>query len=456
MFETVKHIHCIGVGGIGVSAIAEILLKQGYTVSGSDLSENNNTQRLAELGAQIFLGHDANHLGDADLIVYSSAVSEDNPEFVEARRRNLPLLKRGEWLAKLMKNKKVIAITGSHGKTTTTSILAETFLKAELDPTIASGGVLAILDSPARFGRGDYFIAEGDESDGSFLYIDPLFAIVTSMDPDHLENYHDSFVELQNTFIQFLNKIPKQGCAILFADDENVREILPKLQCNYVTYGFSEKADYRITRFTQMDWSTQFSVQHKNESYQISFNLPGKHNALNALAAWIVAHLAKVKHELIQEALNHFHGVARRFQYHGQINDIQVKLLEDYGHHPKEISETIKAVRELWPNKKIQMIFQPHRYTRTKALFDDFVKVLQQVDKLYLIDIYEASEKPNGMTTKILADAINKAGFTQAEYVADRTILPKKLHAELNSSDVLVLQGAGDIGYMRKLFPCGG
>lgn len=454
MFETVKHIHCIGIGGIGVSAIAEILIKQGYIVSGSDLSENNNTQRLAEMGVKIFLGHEAKNIGDADLIVYSSAVSQDNPEFAEAQRKKLPLLKRGEWLAQLMKNKKVIAITGSHGKTTTTSILAEAFLKAELDPTIASGGVLAVLNSPARFGKGDYFIAEGDESDGSFLYIDPLFAIVTSMDPDHLENYHDSFVELQNTFIQFLNKIPREGCAVLFADDPNVAEILPKLNCKYVTYGFSEAADYRITQFDQMEWATQITFKHAGKIQKISFNLPGKHNALNALAAWIVSSLAGVKQEPLQEALNHFHGVARRFQYHGQIKNIDVRLLEDYGHHPKEIYETIKAVRELWPNKKIQMIFQPHRYTRTKALFDDFVSVLQQVDKLYLIDIYEASEKPNGMTTKILADAINKAGFAQAEYIADRTNLASKLNVELNSNDVLVLQGAGDVGYMRKLFAC--
>ena len=240
----------------------------------------------------------------------------------------------------------------------------------------------------------------------------------------------------------------------MFADDPHVAEILPKLRCNYVTYGFGEKADYRITRFEQMEWATHITVAHKKEIHKISFNLPGKHNALNALAAWIVANLAGVKAHFIQDALNHFHGVARRFQYHGEIKNIDVKLLEDYGHHPKEILETIKAVRELWPNKKIQMIFQPHRYTRTKALFDDFVTVLQQVDKLYLIDIYEASEKPNGMTTKILADAINKAGFSQAEYVADRSSLSKKLNAELNSNDVLVLQGAGDVGYMRKLFAC--
>lgn len=454
MFETVKQIHFLGVGGIGVSALAEIFLKKGYVVSGSDLSENVNTQRLAKLGAKIFMGHDAVHLGGADLVVYSSAVSSDNPEFIEAKRRNLPLLKRGDCLAQLMENKKVIAITGSHGKTTTTSILAEIFLKTELDPTIASGGVLAVLNSPARFGKGDYFIAEGDESDGSFLYINPLFAIVTSMDADHLENYHDSFSELQNTFIQFLNKIPRQGCAVLFADDPHVTEILPKLQCAYVTYGFSEKADYRITQFEQGEWATKIAVTHKNSTYSLRFNLPGKHNALNALAAWIVANLAGVKQEIIQEALDYFHGVARRFQYHGQIKNIDVNLLEDYGHHPKEILETIKAVRELWPNKKIQMIFQPHRYTRTKALFNEFVAVLQQVDKLYLIDIYEASEKPNGMTTKILADAINKAGFLQAEYVADRASLAPKLNAELNANDVLVLQGAGDVGYMRKLFAC--
>lgn len=452
MFKNVKHIHCIGIGGIGVSAQAELLLKQGYRVSGSDLVENANTRRLEKLGAKIFIGHYSGNLAGADLVIYTSAAKAENPEYEAAKKQGIPLLPRGDCLARLMEEKKAIAVAGSHGKTTTTSILAEIFLKAALDPTIASGGILTVFNSPAHFGRGDYFIAEGDESDASFLFIHPFYAIVTSIDPDHLENYGDSFSQLKQTFITFLNKIPAEGCAVLCADDPNVKALIPYLTCPYITYGFDPAADFVIEQFKQTDWPSEFVIKHNDQKDQITFNLPGRHNAQNAAGAFALAQKVGIDIETCQAALKQFKGVARRFQYHGEIKNTKVKLIEDYGHHPKEILETIKAVRELWPQKKIQMIFQPHRYTRTKALFDDFVSVLQHVDGLYLIDIYEASEPPNGMHSEMLKDAIEKQGFLKAKYIADYSQLPQQLIPQLQKEDVLILQGAGDVGALRKQF----
>jgi len=452
MLKNVKKVHCIGIGGIGVSAQAEILLKRGYVVTGSDIVENSNTRRLEKLGAKIFIGHYAGVIDGADVVVHTSAVNNENPEYKAAKERGIPLLQRGDCLARLMSDKKAVAIVGSHGKTTTTSILAEIFLKAKLDPTISSGGILTVLNSPAHFGRGDYFIAEGDESDASFLYIDPFYAIVTNVDPDHLENYGDKFENLKETFIKFLNKIPAEGCAVLCIDDANVEALIPQLTCPYITYGFNPKADFCIQDFRQTDWPSEFVIKHSDQKDKITFDLPGKHNAQNAAAAFALAQKVGVDIKICQEALKHFKGVARRFQCHGDVKNTAVKLLEDYGHHPKEILETINAIRALWPEKKIQMVFQPHRYTRTKALFGDFVKVLQNVDGLYLIDIYEASEKPNGMTTAMLKDALLEQGFAKAEYISDRKQLSRKLIPLLSKNDVLVLQGAGDIGALRKDF----
>jgi UDP-N-acetylmuramate--alanine ligase len=448
----IKHIHFVGVGGVGMAGIAEVLLSQGYRVSGSDLSDNALTKRLRSVGAEIFQGHAASHIENADVLVRSSAVDLNNPELVAAREKHIPIVQRAEMLGELMRFCYGIAIAGTHGKTTTTSLVTSILTEEGVDPTFVIGGRLNSAGSNARLGTGRYLVAEADESDASFLNLQPMISVITNIDADHMATYHNDFNELREAFIKFLHRLPFYGLAVLCVDDPVVREILPLVSRPMVTYGFTEDADFKTLNLKQTGTKTFFTVQRPNgiAPIDIVLNLPGKHNVLNALAAIAIATELKVSDQSIQKALEKFAGIGRRFQIY---NDLPLKkggkvtLIDDYGHHPREIAVTFQAARHSWPDKRIVMVFQPHRYTRTRDLFADFCDVLSQPDALVLLDVYSAGEAViPGADGASLIKKIQERSAVKPIFAEQHEKLADILQEVLMDGDVLLMQGAGNIG----------
>ena len=398
MKHKVRHIHFVGIGGSGMSGIAEVLANLGYQVSGSDLAANAATKRLAALGVKVFLNHDARHVEGADAVVVSSAVQADNPEVLAARERRVPVVPRALMLAELMRLKQGVAIAGTHGKTTTTSLVASVLAEAGLDPTFVIGGRLNAAGSNARLGAGEFIVVEADESDASFLHLQPVIAVVTNIDADHMATYEHDFGKLKAAFVQFLQNLPFYGAAVLCMDDANVREMLPQISKPVLTYGTSPDAAVRAEAIEHREGRMRFTaLREKAPPLEVTLNLPGRHNVLNALAAIAVATELSIKDEFISKALREFRGVGRRFQNYGAVRceaGGTFTLIDDYGHHPAEMAATLEAARGAFPGRRIVLAFQPHRYTRTRDLFEDFVRVLSTADDLVLAEVYPAGEAP--------------------------------------------------------------
>lgn len=446
-----RRIHFVGIGGAGMSGIAEVLINLGYTVSGSDIAENVGTQRLASLGATIFIGHASSNCEAVDVVVVSTAISASNPEVVRAHELRIPVIPRAEMLAELMRFRFGVAIAGTHGKTTTTSLVASVLAEGELDPTFVIGGKLNSTGTHARLGESRYLVAEADESDASFLYLQPMIAVVTNIDADHLSTYDGDFERLHATFLEFLHHLPFYGQAILCIDDDDVRRLLPDLTRPTVTYGICDDADIRAKNIRQIGHQTHFDVyfNHVNTKLSITLNMPGKHNVLNALAAIAIARELGVEDKKIQQALIQFEGIGRRFQSYGEIAFAQgqVLLIDDYGHHPSEVAATVDAIRQGWPTRRLVVVFQPHRYTRTRDLFEDFVQVLSSVDVLVLLEIYPAGEEAIiGADGRALTAAIRARGQVAPVFVEDMHELDEIVPGLLQNDDILLTLGAGSVG----------
>ena len=444
MLEKKHRVHFVGIGGIGMSGIAEVLLNLGYSVTGSDLRESEATERLSSLGAEIFLGHrEANLGGDPSVVVISTAVKFSNPEVVEARRRNIPVIPRAEMLAELMRMKYGVAVAGSHGKTTTTSMIAAILSAAGLDPTIVIGGRVRALGSNAKLGQGEILVAEADESDGTFLLLSPTIAVVTNIDREHMDFYH-SMDRLTESFLDFINKVPFYGLAVLCMDHPNVRALLPKVRKRFVTYGLTPEAEFTAHDLQHQPMRVEFSVARDSTSLgRLKLHVPGRHSASNALAAVAVAQELEIPFGRIAEGLESFTGIHRRFEVKGEPNGILV--IDDYGHHPVEIQTTIQAIRDSWKRPLI-VVFQPHRYSRTQDLFDDFVTSFEETDRLVLTEVYSAGEEPiAGTSGESLYQAIKRRGHLDVEYVADKEEMLKRLLPKLRPGDIVLTLGAGDI-----------
>jgi len=444
MYGKIEKIHFVGIGGIGMSGIAEVLLNLGYKVSGSDLRGSEITERLAGFGAEIGIGHSAENLQSVDVVVISSAVNDDNPEVVEAKRLHIPVIPRAEMLAELMRMKYGIAIAGTHGKTTTTSMAASILGHAGIDPTIVIGGKLNAIGTNAQLGQGKFLVAEADESDGSFLVLSPTIAVVTNIDADHLDHY-SGIEEIKDTFVEFINKVPFYGLAILCLDDPNIRSILPLVKKRYMTYGLSSQADIRATHVQHDGFRTSFVAHFKGYRLgEVSFNMPGAHNVLNAMACIALALDLDVPFTAIQEGFALFGGVGRRFTVKGEPKGVMV--VDDYGHHPAEIKATLAAARQGWPERRIIAAFQPHRYTRTHELFADFVTAFYDADLLVLTDVYAAGEQPiEGATAERLAKEIRRHGQKDVTHIANRELIPEHLAGIVKEGDIVITLGAGNI-----------
>jgi len=454
MKHKVKHIHFVGIGGAGMSGIAEVLVNQGFSVSGSDLGESATTRRLSAMGAKVMKGHDAEHVTDADVVVTSTAVRPDNPEVRAARTRHIPVVPRAQMLAELMRLKQGVAIAGTHGKTTTTSLTASILAEGGLDPTFVIGGRLNAAGANARLGKGDFLVAEADESDASFLLLSPVISVVTNIDADHMETYGHDFAKLKQAFIDFLQHLPFYGVAVLCEDDPGVRSIMPLVSKQVVRYGFSETANVRAENVRAENGQMCFDVIRVNGTVapklSITLNLPGMHNVLNALAAIAVATEVGVPDAAIVKALADFKGVGRRFQRYGEVaipKGGSFSLVDDYGHHPVEMAATIEAARGAFPNRRLVLAFQPHRFTRTRDCFEDFVKVLSGVDALVLADVYSAGEAPIvAADGRSLARAVRVAGRVEPVFVEDITQMPETILDVVQDGDVVLTMGAGSIG----------
>ncbi|MFD2164973.1 UDP-N-acetylmuramate--L-alanine ligase [Thalassotalea euphylliae] len=450
----VSQIHFVGIGGAGMGGIAEVLLNEGYQISGSDIAENAVVKRLVSLGATVNIGHQASNIDGASVIVVSTAIDKTNPEIVSAFEQRIPVVRRAEMLAELMRFRHGIAIAGTHGKTTTTSLIASIFAEAELDPTFVIGGLLNSAGTNARLGSSRYLVAEADESDASFLHLQPMVSVVTNIDEDHMDTYEGDFEKLKDTYVEFLHNLPFYGLAVVCVDNPVVRELLPRISRQFTTYGFSEDADVRAFNYTQSAGATTFMVELDGEApFEVQVNLPGEHNALNALAAIAVAKDEGIDNAAIRRALEKFAGIGRRFEQLANLSTGagDMVLVDDYGHHPKEVEATIKAMRKGWPEKRLIMVFQPHRYSRTRDLFEDFVEVLSEVDALFLLDVYAAGETPVATAdSKSLARAIRQRGVIEPVYVSDTDKLASLLANQLESGDMIITQGAGNIGAIAK------
>jgi len=451
MRNWVKRVHFVGIGGVGMCGIAEVLHNLEFGVSGSDSAENANTKRLAELGIQVALGHAAAHVVGADVVVISSAVNNTNPEVQAARAAKIPVIPRAEMLAELMRLQHGIAIAGTHGKTTTTSLVASVLGQGGLDPTFVIGGRLNSAGVNARLGRGEYLVAEADESDASFLHLQPFMAVVTNIDADHMETYGGDFSRLKQAFIDFLHNLPFYGLAILCIDDPVVREILPYVHKPVRTYGTGTEADVRATEVTQDGMKMHFNVSiGDNKPLAITLNQPGRHNVLNALAAITVANELHVPPAAIRAGLSGFAGIGRRFQVNGcvALAGGDVLLVDDYGHHPRELAATLQAAREGWPTRRLVVAFQPHRYTRTRDLLDDFSAVLAGCDPLFITEVYAAGEAPiSGADGRALCRAIRARGGNPV-FIENVHDLPTLLSDTLRANDLLLTLGAGNIGHV--------
>ena len=452
MKHKVRHIHFVGIGGSGMSGIAEVMLNLGYEVSGSDLAENAATRRLAELGARVDIGHRAEHIAEADAVVVSTAVKDDNPEVLLARARQIPVVPRALMLAELMRLKQGIAVAGTHGKTTTTSLVASILAEGGFDPTFVIGGRLNSAGAHARLGSGEFIVAEADESDASFLHLQPVIAVVTNIDADHMETYGHDFGRLKQAFVDFLQHLPFYGAAILCEDDRNLREIMPAVSKPIVRYGLAETAHIRAVDIRHEGARMTFSVLRPGSApkLDIVLNLPGVHNVQNALAAIAVADEVGVPDAAIVKALADFKGVGRRFQRYGEValkGGGSFTLIDDYGHHPAEMAATLAAARGAFPGRRLVLAFQPHRYTRTRDCFEDFVKVLTSVDVLLLAEVYPAGEAPIvAADGRALVRAIRVTGALEPIFVEDIGEMPQQILAVARDGDVVLTMGAGSIG----------
>lgn len=453
MKHKVKHIHFIGIGGAGMSGIAEVFFNLGYQVSGSDLMDNQVTQRLATLGIKVYAGHTSQQIAGADVVVISTAVKPDNPEVIAAKNKNIPVVPRALMLAELLRLRSGIAIAGTHGKTTTTSLIASILAAADMDPTFVIGGKLEAAGCHAKLGSGEFIVVEADESDASFLYLQPVLTVVTNIDADHMETYGHDFNRLKQTFVEFVQHLPFYGMAVVCLDDANVREVMPAITKPITTYGLSDDAQVRAINIQhdnhQMRFTAVVGVNGSARNLEITLNLPGLHNIQNALAAIAVANEIGVSDTAIVKALSEFKGVERRFQQYGEIKFSAQKsfaLVDDYGHHPAEMEATIKAARGAFPGRRLVVAFQPHRYTRTRDVFEDFTRVLSQVDVLLLTEVYPAGEDPIvAADSKSLARSIRVQGKVEPIYIEEVDNLPPAILNVVQDGDVVLVMGAGSV-----------
>ena len=461
MIQRMRRINCvhfIGIGGSGMSGIAEVMLSLGYQVQGSDLKRNNAVKRLESQGANIFIGHDAAHVAKADAVVVSSAVDESNPEVIAAREALLPVVQRAEMLAELMRFRYSIAVAGTHGKTTTTSLVASVLAEGGLDPTFVIGGRLKSADANARLGQGDYLVAEADESDASFVHLKPMLAIVTNIDVDHMSTYDGDIERLRSGFVEFLHNLPFYGLAIVCVDDQGIIDVLGQIGRSLVTYGVDNEANVRAENISFDQGMTSFDVIRagRDEPLHITLRLPGLHNVRNALASIAVASELQISDEAVTRALETFEGIDRRFQSLGEVRTKNGKILmvDDYGHHPTEIAATIAAARAGWPDRRIVLAFQPHRYSRTRDLMDDFAAVLGEADVLVLLEVFAAGEDPiAGADGRAIARAVRGRGSVEPVFVEALDELPATLEGLVAEGDIVLTMGAGDIGAFAADLP---
>ena len=453
MKHKVKNIHFIGIGGSGMSGIAEVLINLGFSVTGSDLASNSVTARLQAAGAKVFQGHQKENLTDADVVVVSSAVNEANPEVKEARARKIPVVPRALMLAELMRFRQGIAVAGTHGKTTTTSLIASILAEADMDPTYVIGGKLESANANAKLGTGEYIVAEADESDASFLHLTPVMAVVTNIDADHMDTYEHSFDKLKTAFVDFLQQLPFWGMAVVCVDDANICEILPRVTKPVMTYGFSEEARVRAINVVADNGQMHFTVQRINgvtTEFDVTLNLPGKHYVQNALAAIAIASELNVPDAAIVKALKEFKGVGRRFERYGEVKAKTggaFTLIDDYGHHPVEMQAVIAAARGAFPDRRLVLAFQPHRYTRTRDCFEDFVRVLSSADAVLLTEVYSAGEAPIvAADGRSLVRAVRVAGKVEPLFLETTNELPQAIMNTAKDGDVVIVMGAGSIG----------
>ena len=461
MINRMRRIHCVhfvGIGGSGMSGIAEVMLSLGYRIQGSDIKPNKQTRRLEKQGATIFIGHAEDHIRDADAVVVSSAVDETNPEVAAAREQRMPVVQRAEMLAELMRFRYSIAVAGTHGKTTTTSLVASVLAEGGLDPTFVIGGRLKSADANARLGQGQYLVAEADESDASFVHLKPMLAVVTNIDADHMSTYDGDIERLRDGFIEFLHNLPFYGLAVVCSDDPGVREVMGRTGRAVLTYGLGEDADLRAKNVEFDGGVTRFDVIRGSDKpdLKISLRLPGLHNVRNALAAIAIAEELQVADDAVVSALGKFEGIDRRFQRLGDVETAagKVMLIDDYGHHPTEVAATMAAARSGWPDKRVVLVFQPHRYTRTRDLMDDFAQVLSEADVLVLLDVYAAGEAPiSGADGRAIARAVRSRGAVEPVFVESLQELPTVLGDVLADGDLVLTMGAGDIGAFAAELP---
>lgn len=454
----INRVHLIGIGGVGMGGIAEVLINLGYDVQGSDLKESKVTRRLAGLGADIRIGHGGENIGDADLVVVSSAIDPQNPEIITARDRRLPIIRRAEMLAELMRFRYAIAVSGTHGKTTTTSLVASVLAEAGEDPTFLIGGRLMSADTNGRLGAGHYLVAEADESDASFIHLNPMMAVVTNIDADHMSTYGGDIQALRDSFLEFLHNLPFYGVAIMCLDDAGVRAVLPGVKRAVLTYGMDADADVRAVDVESRGTGSCFSVWRPGcaEPLAVELNLPGRHNVANALAAIAVAHELELADDDVCRALAEFQGIERRMQ---TVADMalpagQVLFVDDYGHHPTEVAATLQAVRGSWPDRRRVVVFQPHRYSRTRDLLDDFAEVLSEAEVLFVTEVYAAGEDPiPGADGRAICRAIRTRGRVEPVFVADLGALPELLADVLADGDIVLTLGAGSIGAVAGGLP---
>lgn len=454
----INRIHFVGIGGVGMGGIAEVLVNLGYAVQGSDLKQSRVTRRLADLGADIIIGHRRENVGDADLVVVSSAIDPENPEIVAAREQRKPIVRRAEMLAELMRFRFAIAVSGTHGKTTTTSLIASVLADAGEDPTFLIGGRLKSADTNGRLGAGHYLVAEADESDASFIHLQPMLAVVTNIDNDHLSTYGGDIDQLREGFLEFLHNLPFYGVAVVCADDPGVQAIMPSLKRAVLTYGIDADADIRAENVEVLGGRSRFCVRRpgKGKAFHVTLNLPGRHNVLNALAAIAVAHELEIDDKAVRHALENFEGIDRRMQTLGEVRTAAGKVLfvDDYGHHPTEIAATIQAVRESWPDRRLVVVFQPHRYTRTRDLLDDFAEALSTAECLFITEVYAAGEDPIvGADGRSICRAIRTRGRVEPVFVPELDQLPELLNGVLGAGDIVLTLGAGDIGTAAAHLP---
>lgn len=449
----IRRIHFIGIGGAGMSGIAEVLLNQGYEISGSDIRESSVTQNLVNKGARVFIGHSAENVAGADVVVNSSAVAASNPEMIGARELRIPIVRRAEMLGELMRYRHGIAVAGTHGKTTTTSLMAAVLAAAKQDPTFIIGGLVNSTGTNAQLGCSRYLVAEADESDASFLHLQPMVTIVTNIDADHMDTYGGDFSKLKKTFVDFLHNLPFYGLAVLCGEDPVIRDIIPDVARPILTYGFDEHSDFRAINVQQDKMQSEFDVVRPghDKPLHIRLNIPGIHNVLNAVAVIAVATDEGISDEAIQEGLANFQGVGRRFQVYGNfpIGDGDAMLVDDYGHHPREVAAIIKAVRDGWPERRLVMVYQPHRYTRTRDLYEDFVEVLSTVDALVMLEVYSAGEEPiPGADSRHLCRSIRARGVIEPIFVESVEGVPAIIKELVKAGDIVITQGAGNVGVL--------